>query len=359
MQFKNLLLLSGMVMFFTACNGATKQESITLEKVGNYPDITWIKGKMILSKDDKSLFVVNQNRPNKIDILDLRDLSKPKLFKEIICSKNSKDRILDYKITDNKKYLFVSISDKVIIYNIEDLNSIHAINEITLYSAESLAITSNDKYLYVSGSKVDNFSSYIHSYNIQNLKNIIYLSKYEQDGSKLTISPNGKRLIYAISTSEKERLGIADISNPKEIKLLDKTGKIFNNRGNFATSARIEDMLFSNDSKRLYIAGNEVGLMVYDISKNKLTNIQLTAGKHTDMLFNTTDSIYSISLNKEKNILYLSGVLNKNIKFIDSIKGINSAVLLEGKSIQLSNNGDFVVQEKSNGLNFYLVRKNK
>ncbi len=355
---KTIFLIT-IVLLLTACGTTTQQKNPNLKKVGNYPHITWIKEKMILSKNNKNLFVVNQDTSNKVDILDLTDLTQPKLLIQIICSENIKDRIMDYKITHNGKYLFVTISNNILIYNVENIKNIRLINKVPLYNADSLIITPNDKYLYISGSIRKYSRSLIYIYNIQNIQNIQNIGNYTQDGYMLTISPNGKKLAYGISATQKERLGLADISNPVHPILLDQTGEIFNNRGKFSTSARLKEIVFSKNSKKIYIAGNEVGLMVYDISKNKLDNIQLTAGTHSKMILNSTESIYSISLDREKNILYLSGVLNKNIKYIKTIKGVSSSILTKSGSNIVSKRGDFLILGSLDGLDFYLIQATK
>ena len=119
---KKLIQLSILIMFslLTACNSSTSQDTLNIKKVGNYPYITWINGKMLLSKDDKYLFVVNMKTPNQIDILDISDLTTPKLFKTIILE----SRIFDYKISHDFKNLFITVKNNLIIYNISDLNHI-------------------------------------------------------------------------------------------------------------------------------------------------------------------------------------------------------------------------------------------
>ncbi len=325
------------------------KSSPKIKKVGNYPHITWIKEKMLLSKDDNYLFVVNNKTPNKIDILDISNLSNPKFLKEIIVSDKKENFIAEYKLSKDKNYLFTAnyVDGKILIYDIQDINAIKKIKEIPIQNFSSF--TPNGKYLYVSGCIDSKYCDYLNIYDLDKNK---YVAKSDIKGIvTLYISPNRKRLFYGISGSRMERIGLADISNPLDIKVLDETGKIFNNRGNWSISAGMEDVVFGLNSSKLYIAGNQVGVMVYDISKNKLENIQLTSGRHFKMFANSTESIYNLSINK--NQLYLAGVLDSNYKQIKSIKGVKRTLLLNGKKIVVSNKGDFLIIGNSNGLDFY------
>ncbi len=355
MYLSKILLMSVVMLLFSGCNGAIKQSSIGLKKVGNYPHITWIKGKMLFSKDDKYLFVVNNKTPNQIDILDVGDLTKPKLFTKIMVSDKKENFITKYKLSGDKKYLYTAnyVDGKILVYDIQNINTIEKIKEIPIQRLTSFV--PNDKYLYVSGCIDSDYCDYLNIYDLIQEK---YVAKFNINGiNTLTISTNKKRLFYGISSSRMERIGLADISNPLKIEVLDETGKIFNNRGSFSTSASLEDIVFSQDNSKIYIAGNEVGLMVYDISNNKLKNIQLTSGRHSKMFNNSTKAIYSLSKNKNSDILYLAGESENNIKQIKSIKGTRETLLFNGKKIVISNRGDFLVVGNSNGLDFYINLK--
>jgi hypothetical protein len=350
---KNIKLLSSLILLFviTACSSSTKQESLEIKKVGNYPYITWTKGKMLLSKNDKYLFVVNNRTPNQIDILDVRNLTEPKFFKKIIVSNKKENFIAEYKLSKDKNYLYTAnyIDGKILVYDIQNINNIKKIKEIPIQKLSSFV--PNGKYLYVSGCIDSKYCDFLNIYDLDKNK---YVAKSDIKGIvTLDISPNRKRLFYGISPSRTERIGLANISNPLDIKVLDETGKIFNNRGNFSTSAGIEDVVFGLSSSKLYIAGNKVGLMIYNISKNKLENIQLTSGTHSKMFANSTESIYSLSINKNTNQLYLAGLLDNNYKQIKSIKGVKRTLLLNGEKIIVSNRSDFLIVGNSNGLDFY------
>ena len=351
---KKLIQLSVLIMFslLAGYNFFTSQDTLNIKKVGNYPYITWINGKMLLSKDDKYLFVVNMKTPNQIDILDISDLTTPKLFKTIKVSDEKENFIAEYKLSKNKKYLYTAnyVDGRILVYDIQDINQIKKFKEIPIQNLSSFV--PNGEYLYVSGCVDSKYCDYLNIYDLDKNK---YVAKSNIKGiNTLTISTNENRLFYGISSSRKERIGLADISNPLSIKVLDETGKIFNNRGNFSTSASLEDIVFSNDNSKIYIAGNEVGLMVYDISDNQLKNIQLTAGTHSGMIFNNTEGIYNISLGK-KNNLYLVGTLNTKYKQINSIKGVNKALLISGRDIVVSNKEYFLIVGSEYGLEVYKI----
>ena len=356
-----IILIALSLFSLITCEASEVSKSPTFQKVGNYPHNANRQTEMIFSKDDKTLFVTKHNT---IEILDLHDLAKPILLSKIVCSKKPKDDLYDFALSSDEKYLFASNYETLLVYDISNLHKIKIVNKLTVSGLTSLAITPDNKYLYLSGGPMYGTSS-IQIYNVEDVKNISHIGTYEHDGYDLKVSPDGKILFYAIGSNRREVLGIADISNPKKPILLDETARHFHNRMSPFTSARFMQVLFSTDSKKLYIAGNEVGVMVYDISKNSLDNIQITAGKHWSMMFNSTNGVYSLALDREKNILYLAGIVHGETEqliegateYTESIKGVEASVLIPGANIAVSNKGDFLVLQYAQGLDFYVIKQ--
>jgi len=351
MQIILFLPLPFLLTIFTLSSLFASSVELNIMKVGNYPNITWIKEKMLLSQDEKYLFLVNHNTPYKIDILDISDLHAPKLLSAIIVDNKKDSRISTYKLSQNKHRLYVANNTdaKIFVYDVENIKHIKKVKEIPFKRVSTFAVNGN--YLYIAGCRN---TKYCDALNVYDLEQNRYVAKSDIQGIiGLTVSPNRKRVLYGIATSRKERIGLADISNVFEIRTLDETGEIFNNRRNFSTSARLEDIVFSADSSKVYIAGNEVGLMVYDVSKDKLENIQLTAGTHFKMFFNTTQEIYSLAISKGSKELYMAGIVDSHFLQIKSIKGVNHALLLQGRKIVVSDKGHFFIIGNENGLDFY------
>jgi len=144
---KNIEALFIVLLVITACSSSSQEENLKVKKVGNYPKITQLKEKMLLSKDDKYLFVVNNSIPNQIDILDVRDLTKPKFFKKIMISNKKDNFIVECKLSKDKKYLYAAnyVDRKILIYDIQKINAIKKIKEIPIQSLTSFVL--NGKYL--------------------------------------------------------------------------------------------------------------------------------------------------------------------------------------------------------------------
>ncbi len=140
---------------------------------------------------------------------------------------------------------------------------------------------------------------------------------------------------------------IVDISKPTQPILLNRERKIFNRRGHFDFSSDPGDLFFSDDESKLYLAGNSVGLVVFDISHNNLQVIQKTGKYNPLILFPETGdgSLLSIdSYNKNTLILASTGNSGNNtIKVSTSIKGVKSAIILDGDRVLVSKKHRFIV----------------
>lgn len=355
-----LLVIFLCLSIFGACEASDVLKSPSLEKVGQYTKSEYRGTDMIFSQDDKRLFIA---RNMGIEVLDLSDLSKPSLLTKITWAKETDNYAYNFAISSDDNYLFVTSVKALLVYDISNLDDIKMVNKVTVYAAYSLALSPDKKYLYLSARPKDRLSA-IEVYNIEDVTNISQVGTYEHYGFDLKISPNGKILFYAIGSHDGKFLGLADISNPEKPHFLDEVATHFNNRMTPFTSAGFEQALFSTDSKKLYIAGNQAGLMVYDISKSRLNNIQITAGRHWSMMFNSTEGVYSLALDRTKNKLYLAGVVEGKKKHqrlegatedVRSIKGVDSTVLIQGHDIALSNKGDFLVVDYYSGMGFYRI----
>jgi 6-phosphogluconolactonase (cycloisomerase 2 family) len=94
---------------------------------------------MLLSKDNKYLFVINNKTPNKIDILDISDLTEPKLLNSILVSDKKENFIAEYKLDKDKKYLYTAtyVDEKILVFDISNIYDIKKINEIPFLNFSS------------------------------------------------------------------------------------------------------------------------------------------------------------------------------------------------------------------------------
>ena len=336
--------------------------------VGSYPDITWTSGsKMIFSKDDNYLFLIDMHKKRKmITILDVSDPSKPKEIKPLKPVMGKDSVVFIFELSKDKERMYLNLSDekKIAIYDIRDVHNIKKIKEISmgqLGRLASFAVDSSDRYIYLEG-RVDEKDDGIYVYDLKQDK---FIAKTVIEGAyPRLVSPDGKRLFYAIRSSRNKAVGLADISDPLNIKVLYETAKRYhNNRIKFAPSAGLHDMFFSQDSSKLYIAGGQAGVIVYDLSKDKLDDIQVTSGRKVIRFMNLTYSIYNISLDSKLDRLYMVGVVDgKNLtkekslknRHIKGIKGVKDGVVFWGTDIAISSNGGLIaVNSYDGGLRFF------
>ena len=322
----------------------------TLKKIGKINNFKIHSDALVVSNDNilinphfyyettksKSRTLVSSS----LDIYDIKDIKKPRKLSSIPLNLYS----FNMDLSRDKKYLFV-LQDNLKIYNIENKKSPKLVASYYIESngRVSFSVSKNGDYLYItkplSKSKIksseDNFA--FHVYDIKDLNHIHLLSKKNIDGiSKIWISPSEEKLFYTISRCDSKvipdkQIGLADISDMENIKVLDESWRYFVGRGSHAS---VNSALFSKDGKHLYIASGTYGVLVYDISGNSLNNIQRTAGRKVLKFLNCTGSVYDIEHNASFDQFFLVGIDEKmkNLEKISCIRGVKESYFIEGSS---------------------------
>lgn len=275
-----------------------------------------------------------------INIYDIKDINHPNVLYTIPLN----DYPMNMDISHDKKYLFI-LQKNLKIYNIENIKNLKLVASyyIDNNGQVSFSVSKNKDYLYItkplSKSKIqsrdNNFA--FHVYDIKDLNHIHLVSKKSIDGiSKIWISPNEKKLFYTLSRLESKiipdkQIGLADISDIKNMKVLDESWRYFAGRG---THASVKSAFFSQDGKYFYVASGIYGVMVYDISGNSLNNIQRTAGRKVLKFLNCTGWVDDIKHDASFNQFFLVGVDEdiKNLEKISCIRGVKESYFIEGSS---------------------------
>ena len=321
----------------------------TLKKIGKINHFNVQSSALLISNDD---ILINpyfqydvKRKPRElisksINFYDIKDINHPKVLNSISLNNYS----IRIDISKDKKYLFV-LQDTLKIYNIENIKNPKLIASYYIDNPGyvSFAISKRKNYLYITkplskttiSSRGSNFA--FHVYDITDLRHIRLVSKKSIENiGKIWISPNEKKLFYTLNRLDSKiipdkKIGLADISDLKQIKVLDESWRYFIGRG---VHASIRSAFFSQDSKYLYIASGNYGVMIYNVSHNSLSLIQRTAGRKVLKILNCTGAIYDIEHNKAFNQFFLVGTdeNTKNLEKISCIKGVKESYFISGSS---------------------------
>lgn len=338
------------VILFGQVEAASDKEE-TFKKISTYTAINWLqkKPKLLSSKNIVLLIDRKEDKSFTLDAVDISDIANPTYLTTVIQVKNG-ERIMDFNVTNDERILFVTLTDSLNVYNISSFSNITLEKTIPLHSANSLVLSPDNNLLFVSGCIQKISCSNITVFQLT--PSPILLTQLESGGNtQLTISKDGTKLAFVSSITN--TLVLAKISPSLGLSILDYDSTTYNNRGSWKTSGTIEDIAFSDNGKELYVAGNEVGLIIYNISTNQLHKIQQTGGIHWGVIFNSTNAIYSIDV--VDNNLYLSGESNKQPRTISSIKSVDNTYLFSGEMIKVSPENSLVLYVNSHAKPYELV----
>ena len=322
----------------------------TLKKIGKIHNFKIHSDAVVVSNDNILInphfyYETTKSKPrtlvsSSLDIYDIKDIKQPRILSSIPLNLHS----FNMDLSQDKKYLFV-LQDDLKIYNIENITNPKLVASYHIDNAGTVtfSLSKNKDYLYItkplSKSKIqsrnNNFA--FHIYDIKDLNHIRLVSKKSIDGiSRIWISPNEKKLFYTINRYDSKiipdkQIGLADISDIKNIKVLDESWRYFAGRG---IHASVRSAFFSEDGKYLYIASGAYGVLVYDVSGNSLNNIQRTAGRDVLKFLNCTGSIYDIEHDASFNRFFLVGVNEdmKDLEKISCIRGVKESYFIKGGS---------------------------
>ena len=156
---------------------------------------------------------------------------------------------------------------------------------------------------------------------------------------------------------KKTCLGILDISNINNPKMIGKNTNFCARRGKFPDSVYIKELLFSKNGKYAYGAGGRGGLMVFKIKNDGLSLIKQTSGKHWGMLFNCTPSIRSIAMDEKNNILYMGtddpALPQNSMKCVRCIKGVKQACFVRAENIAIEQDAHYLIVLEEKRLTIY------
>lgn len=328
---------------------SNKEETFKVTSI--YTAINWLqkKPKLLSSKSVILLIDRKKDKSFTLDAIDISNIENPTYLTTVIQVK-SDERIMDFTITNDERLLFVTLTNRLNVYDISNISNITLKKTIPLHSANSIVLSPDNNLLFVSGCIQKISCSSITVFQLTPYP--ILLTQLESGGNtQLTISKDGTKLAFVSSMTN--TLILAQISSSLEFSILDFDSATYNNRGSWKTSGTIEDITFSENGKKLYIAGNEVGLIVYNISKNQLDKTQQTAGIHWGAFFNKTKAIYSVDV--VGNNIYLSGESNNQPRTIPFIKSADKTYLFSGEMIKASPENSLVVYVNSHSKPYGLI----
>jgi hypothetical protein len=326
----------------------TKVTNKHFKVVSTYTGIDFIQGKpLLLPKNNVVLFADrHQDRDNlrdfskdtyTLDAIDISDINNPVFLKTLI-NFTTGSRILDFEVTEDEKQLFVTTGGRLLVYDISNFNNIVLKETIQLIGNGSLALSTDNKLLFASGCINNNNCDYITIFKLSPFPE--FFTELQTNGNHgIVLSKDSKKLAYVGADST--RVILANISTSFEVKILDSDSSSYNNRGSWKTSASIEKMIFSDDGDTLFVPSVQSGVIVYDVSKNKLNKIQQTAGYHWGGLFNNTGRIQS--LDRVGDTLYIAGITHKKVSDMPSIKKTKKTFKFSGFNIKASPGGNIIM----------------
>jgi hypothetical protein len=277
-----------------------------------------------------------------LDAIDVSDIKNPRFLKTLIKNNST---IYDIAVTNDEKQMFVAFGGSMEVYDITDINNIVLKDTIMLHNSFSLKLSYNNKLLFVSGC-VDNNCDSTSVFKLTPSPKL--LTELNTTGNfNITPSKDGKKIAYI--GSKEESVVLSTLSSSFKITQLDSDSSPYNNRGSWKSSAGVAEMVFSNDGNTLYVAGASGGVIIYDVSENKLDKIQQTAGNHWGALFNNTGPVTSLEVLGDT--LYIAGEARKKISDIPKIKRIKKAFNFYGVTIKASARKNMIMVYKLNRTN--------
>ncbi|GAA5218199.1 hypothetical protein GCM10025776_26220 [Corallincola platygyrae] len=317
--------------------------------MGCLKEISWVQGKPLFIHNNQYVLLMDHHRgqKHKIYVVDIRDITQPKISDIIsVTSNQKKANIREYKLNHAADKLYMTVQDSLLIYDVRNPENIHQLSSTKFMEPLAFAITADDKYLYASGCYKNKRCDGLSLFGIEG-DTLTFIK--ELDGvkhpSQIVISPDGNKLAYGSILDSP--LILTDISDKQKITRLDNTTKPFYNRGSWKTSANFKEGRFSADSRYLYIASGQSGLLVFDTNKNTLNKVQQTSGRHWAALTNNTGFISSFDVLNDT--IYLSGKSDEIKSEISSIKGFEHAYFWQGNSLAVATDGSIITLVDSYG----------
>ncbi|WP_426369110.1 hypothetical protein [Pseudocolwellia sp. HL-MZ7] len=326
----------------------TKVTNKHFKVISTYTGIDFIQGEpLLLPKNNVVLFVDrHQDRDNlrdsskdtyTLDAIDISDINNP-IFLKTLINFTTGSSILDFAVTEDEKQLFVTTGGRLLVYDISNFNNIVFKETIQLIGNGSLALSTDNKLLFASGCINNNNCDYITIFKLSPFPK--FFTELQTNGNHgIVLSKDSKKIAYVGTDST--RVILANLSTSYKVKILDSDYSTYNNRGSWKTSADIKQMIFSPDGNTLFVAGNQGGVIVYDVSDDKLNKIQQTAGAHWGALFNNTGSIFSLDITH--NTLYMAGASRKVYSETPKIKNITNSFYFPGSHIKLSPSNNIIM----------------
>lgn len=219
-----------------------------------------------ISKDEKTAFVVS-NYEKYFKILNISNPSSISKTKAITMSDSNPNRVA---LSHDEKYAFTISNSSILIYNISNLSNPQQISSIA--DGGNPILTNDDKYLFL-GNDIYDIS------NPASPNKVGSISAYAD-----AISENGK-FLYASTSKAIKIYDISTPSSPKEMSLLD-----------LGNGANIKTIKTTEDENTIF-ARTDDGLYSIDVSN-----------KNAPKLINSHKiNIYDIAISKDLKSIYVGG----------------------------------------------------
>ncbi len=324
----------------------------------------YVKDKYVIFRIVYSHFNDDIRRHEQYVYLSIYEFKNEKLFHVKNLEKNFNPEF-DRGYLVDKDYK----SNSIKIYDFKDPLDIKLLTKIKVDTHTIFDVFFNDKikFLYHTRSRIDDGWEVYDINDANNIKRFANMKfgldpkKSQKDykdlsdlyGHSFTVDENGTKLVFGTDFRH-SALILIDTTDKKDFKILDYISKPFHNRNSIATSASMDELLFHNDY--LYIAGNEGALLVFDTKYKKLNKIQQTDGTHLKMMFNNTGNIYSIAIDKKRDLLYVVGFKDNDTKNYKSfikevnIKGVKKGYYFHGDLIRVLKNNYLIINGRDNNI---------
>ena len=305
------LLLSMMLFLFWGCGSTASKkessESINKAIIGTYltdANVDDIK----LSKDNKIAYLRGYGN---LTILDISNPSMPKLLSHNVISEYA---IRDMAILDDDKRIYLGVDSKVIILDISDKKKPKQV--VSYQNAAinlSMELSSDNSKLYITTTRT-RLGEQFFVLDIQDENHIVELGRQRTreyaHGIDLAISPDNTRAYVA---NDDWGLGIIDISDVQNLTLLTQTH----------IKKRAYSVVLSSDGQEAYVVTGSEGFTILNVSDFNDVHIE---GNYES----SRNYIGEIIPSQDGTKLY---VLKEGLKVLD-ITNISQPILLSSFSIK-------------------------